>query len=383
MTQTDDFVDESDSTPASGDDRAVTLADVAAHAGVSKSTASKALSDRYGVSTTTRERVRQAASSLGFTPSAVARQLAVGRTSTVGILTNDLEGRFVIPILAGAEDALGAGELSVILCDARGDYIRERRHLQTLLERRIDGLIVVGGARTDPRESLGDAIPVPVVYAYAPSGGGQDVSVVADHEMGGALAAEHLWSIGRRRIAFIGGDPTYGASVEREIGARQAVTRLGGQLTSITEGGLWTERWGRAATGILVDQGSPPDAIIAASDSLARAALDALRDRRIRVPDDIAVVGFDNLSSVVDHTRPPLTSVDLGLRSLGQHAASRIFQALAGDPSPPGIERLAVSLVVRESTIGSESAGGYYETHGPRQGLPDVPDATLPGGSTR
>lgn len=336
--------------------QAVTLADVARLAGVSKSTASKALSDRYGVGADTRRRVQEVAQELGFTPSAVARQLSTGRTGTVGILTNDLEGRFVIPILAGAEDALGAGELSVILCNARGEHIRERRHLQTLLERRIDGLIVVDGGRTDPRDSVGTNLDVPVVYAYAPSVDLQDISVVADQEMGGALAAEHLWGIGRRRIAFVGGDPTYGASVARAAGARSALERLGGTLASITEGGSWTEGWGRHAAGQLMDSPEPPDAIIAASDALARACLDTLRDRRISVPDDVAVVGFDNLTSVVMHTRPSLTSVDLDLRGLGQRAAFRIFQALAGDLGKPGVESLPVRLVVRDSTIGNFSS---------------------------
>lgn len=334
--------------------RPVTLADVAAHAGVSKSTASKALSNRYGVSQETRERIELSARRLGFTPSAVARQLTAGRTSTVGVLTNDLEGRFVLPILAGAEDALGAGELSVILCDARGDYIRERRHLQTLLERRIDGLIVVGGGRTDPRPSLGTDLPVPVVYAYAPSASSADVSVVADHAMGGALVATHLWQLGRRRIAFIGGDPTYGASQEREQGARAALAACDASLTSVVEGGSWTERWGRVAARRLLEAPEPPDAIIAASDALARATLDVLRDYRLQVPQDVAVAGFDNLRSVVQDTRPPLTSVDLDLEGLGRHAASRIFQALAGEPSETGVDTRPVKLVPRESTIGND-----------------------------
>ncbi len=92
------------------------------------------------------EQVQKAAEELNFRPNAIARNLFTGTTGTVGVLTNDLDGRFAIPILAGAEDALGAGKISVMLCDARGDAIREQQHLKTLLERRIDGLIVVGGA---------------------------------------------------------------------------------------------------------------------------------------------------------------------------------------------------------------------------------------------
>ena len=335
-----------------GPSRGVTLADVARAAGVSKSTASKALSGRYDVGGGTRERVVEAATRLGFTPSAIARNLTSGRTGTVGVLTNDLEGRFVIPVLSGAEEALGAGEISVLLCDARGDAVRERRHLRTLLERRIDGLIVVGGARTDPRPSLGPDLPVPVVYAYAPSVDPGDVSVVADDVQGGTVAATHLWETGRRRIAFIGGDPTFVANAEREAGARTALAAHGLELlVDDASNGSWTERWGRLTASRLLTRYPDIDGIVAASDMLARAALDVLRDLGRTVPDDVAVVGFDNLPMIATNTRPELTSVDLGLEALGRRAAELVFSALNGGEVTPGVELRPVHLVVRDSTV--------------------------------
>ena len=148
----------SDTTAA----RAVTLGDVAARAGVSISTASKALNDRGDVSAATRAKVRAIADELAFTPNAMARGLLAGRTGTVGLLTSDLEGRFMIPILMGAEDAFGAGRINVFLCDARGDAIREQHHLKELLSRRVDGIIVVGG-HTQPPPPHREAKPGPVV----------------------------------------------------------------------------------------------------------------------------------------------------------------------------------------------------------------------------
>jgi LacI family transcriptional regulator len=124
--------------------RVATLADVARLAGVSVATASKALNGRDHVRAETRSRVLEAAEQLSFTPNSVARSLLAGRTGTVGLLTSDLEGRFSIPILMGAEDAFGAGRVAVFLCDARGDTIREQHHVQVLLNRRVDGLIVAG-----------------------------------------------------------------------------------------------------------------------------------------------------------------------------------------------------------------------------------------------
>lgn len=333
--------------------RVVTLADVARASGVSKSTASKALNDRSDVNAATRERVRRVADQLSFRPNLVARNLTAGRTGTVGVLTNDLEGRFVLPILIGAEDALGSGRVSVVLCDARGDAVRERHHLQTLLERRIDGLIVVGGARTEPRPSLGRDLPVPVVYAYAPSSDPQDVSLTPDNLQGARLAVEHLWATGRRRIGFIGGDPSYVANQEREDGARRELAALGSELLLPSGGyGDWTERWGRAATARLLSENPQVDAILAASDSLARAALDILRDEQRRVPEDVAVVGFDNWAIVSQNTRPELTSIDLGLEDLGRRAADLIFRAIDEQPVEPGVELRPVHLVVRGSTVG-------------------------------
>lgn len=194
-----------------------TLGDVARLAGVSIATASKALNGRSQVRAETRQRVVEAAERLSFRPNQVARGLLAGRTGTVGLITSDLEGRFGIPILMGAEDAFGAGEVAVFLCDARGDAIREQHHLRALLGRRVDGLIVVG-SRTDPRPSLGRELPVPVVYAYAPSDAPEDFSVVPDSVGAGRLAVDHLLACGRTRIAHITGDPGYLAAQDRAEG---------------------------------------------------------------------------------------------------------------------------------------------------------------------
>ena len=329
------------SRPVGESGRRARLEDVAREAGVSMATASKALNGKAHVHPVTRQRVLDAAHRLAFLPSAVARNLAVGRTGTVGLLTNDLEGRFVIPILAGAEDALGAGEISVIVCDARGDAIRERRHLNTLLERRIDGLIVVGGARTEPRPPVGEDLPVPVVYAYAPSQDPADVSLVTDNVQAGRVAAEHLWECGRRRIAYVGGHPSFVASHERGAGAAVALAERGASLVALEPNGDWTERWGRAATARILLQHPDVDAFIAASDQLARGVLDILRDQHKRVPEDVAVLGFDNWGVIVTNLR---------LEDLGRTAAHRLFAAISGEPVTAGIEQLPVRLCVRGST---------------------------------
>src|ERR687898_2673053 len=232
-----------------GSGRAATLSDVARLAGVSIATASKAINGRDEVAPATRRRVLEAAEEIAFTPNQLARSLLGGRTGTVGLLTSDLEGRFVIPILMGAEDAFGAGQVNVFLCDARGDAIREQHHLKALLNRRVDGIIVVG-RQTDPRPSLCQELPVPVVYAYAPSDDPRDLSLTPDNYAGGRLAVEHLLACGRTRIAHITGDPSYAAAQDRLAGARAGLEAAGLSLVGEPMFSEWTEHWGRDAAAM-------------------------------------------------------------------------------------------------------------------------------------
>jgi len=333
-----------------GSGRASTLSDVAKLAGVSIATASKAINGRDEVAPATRRRVLEAAEQISFTPNQLARSLLAGRTGTVGLLTSDLEGRFVIPILMGAEDAFGAGQVNVFLCDARGDAIREQHHLKALLNRRVDGIIVVG-RQTDPRPSLGHDIPVPVVYAYAPSDDPTDVSVTPDNVAGGRLAIEHLLATGRRRIAHISGDPAYAAAQDRTIGVNEALTEAGLELVGDVMYSEWSEGWGRDAAAVLLARHPDIDAILCGSDQIARGALDTARDLHRTVPDDLAVMGFDNWEVLTTNARPELTSIDANLQQLGRTAAQRVFAALDGVDTGSGTEYVAGRLVIRGSTV--------------------------------
>lgn len=329
--------------------RAATLKDVAALAGVSVATASKALNGRDQVRAETRSRVLEAAQRISFTPNSVARGLLAGQTGTVGLLTNDLVGRFSIPILMGAEDAFGTGKTSVLLCDARGDSIRESYHLQALLSRRVDGLIVVG-SDTDPRPSLGD-LPVPVVYAYGPSEDPGDLSLVPDNVGAGTLMARHLLETGRTRIAHITGEARYSAARDRTEGITRALdtaglSLLGGEALY----GSWSEAWGRAAAAVIIDRHPDVDALLCGSDQIARGALDVLRDRGIPIPEKIAVAGFDNWEILATGSRPQLTSIDMDLEILGRTAAQRLFAAIDGQHDS-GTQKLPCRLVVRGSTV--------------------------------
>lgn len=325
-----------------------TLRDVAKLAGVSVATASKALNGRDQVHPETRARVLVAAEKISFTPNALARGLLAGQTGTVGLITGDLDGRFSLPILMGAEDAFGKGKMSVFLCDARGDSIREQYHLAALLSRRVDGLIVVG-SRTDPRPSIGRNLPVPVVYAYGPSMDENDVSLVVDNVGGGADSAEFLVSRGRRRIAHITGEADYVAAQDRATGIERALAGHGLSLVGGAQFGSWTEQWGRNATARLIEQHPDVDGILCGNDQIARGALDTLHEARWGVPSRVSVMGYDNWEVFTTGASPHLTSVDMNLEALGAHAARRLFDAINGEATS-GVESLPSRIVPREST---------------------------------
>src|SRR2546429_5168369 len=218
-----------------------TISDVARLAGVSPGTVSKALNGRGALSLGTIQRIQQAADQLGYQPNALARGLLTGRTFTVGLITTDSFGRFSIPVMQGAEDALGPGRISFFLGDSRDDQIREQHYLRTLLERGVDGIIVTG-RRQDPREPIGSDIPVPVIYAMTSSTDPADLSLVPDDAEGGADAVRHLLSTGRPNIGHVTGPRSFLASRLRAQGAEVTLAAAGlGQAAGCPPYGARTE----------------------------------------------------------------------------------------------------------------------------------------------
>ncbi|BCL33034.1 LacI family DNA-binding transcriptional regulator [Streptomyces aurantiacus] len=326
-----------------------TLTDVATLAGVTPGTASKALNGRGKLRPETRQRVLDAARRLDFRPNQLAQSLISGRTWTVGLITTDGIGRFATPVLLGAEDALGTGEISVLLCDTRGDAIREQHYLRTLAARRIDGIIVTG-RRTDPRPPLAGSTDVPTVYAFAPSTDPDGINVVSDDRQGTQLAIGHLTGLGRRNIAHVTGPAHHAAATDRAAHTTHWLAAAGLPLaTGRVQHGEWSEAWGRQAVRGVLATAPDTDAIFCGNDQIARGVTDALRESGRRVPDDIAVVGYDNWDTMALASRPPLTSVDMNLTEIGRLAALKLLEAIDGRPDP-GTHRTPCRLVVRDST---------------------------------
>jgi LacI family transcriptional regulator len=330
--------------------RRVTIRDVAAEADVSIGTASKALNGQGKLRAETRERVAEAAQRLGFAPNTLAQALLAGRSFTVGLITTDSFGRFSIPVMLGAEDALGTGQVSVFMCDTRDDPDREKRYVEMLAARRVDGLIITG-RRIEPRPPVAAGPGIPVVYAMTQPLDDDGPAVLPDDEGGGRAAAEHLLAGGRRRIGHITGP-------ERFMAARQRAAGFGSALAAASltpHGGVrfgeWSEEWGRRATGSLLRSAPDTDAIFCGSDQIARGVADTLRAVGRRVPEDIALVGFDNWAPMALGALPPLTSVDMCLEDVGRVAAGHLLAAIGGEQRS-GVYKVPCRLVVRESSGG-------------------------------
>lgn len=335
----------------------VRIYDVARLADVSVATASKALNDTGRMTEETRNRVKAAATELGFRPNAMARGLIQKRSFTIGLLTNDTYGRFTLPVMAGISEALVDRGVSVFLCGIEDDPALGRVHLDAMLDKQVDG-IIASGKRIDRRLPVDlSNLPIPVVYAFTEGHEGS-VTLVSDDLQGSTEAVDHLLALGRKRIVHVTGPEAFASVKERASAYRAAIGTEGRVLY-----GTWSESWGHEAVAALWGDGDEhPDAVFCGNDQIARGVVDALRERGMKVPEDVSVVGFDNWEIVAGQTRPPLTSVDMNLKAIGREAGRLVLELAEGKPVEPGVRKLPCRLVIRQSCGGdaavTERRGG-------------------------
>lgn len=332
----------------------LTIRDVAKAANVSIGTASKALNGTGQLREETRTKVVEAARSLGYRPNDLAQSLHRARSMTVGLLTNDSFGRFSFPIAEALEQKLAENGIAVFMCNATDDPARERAHIDQLMRKRIDGLVVTA-RRADKRAPIG-LVGVPTVYVYTQADDPDAICLIPDDEGGAVLATEHLIAQGRKRIAHIAGPERFDAVRLRRAGHLKAMDAAKLRFDpALYLSGPWSEAWGRDAVAQLFNGSGPhPDALFCDNDQIARGASDALRERGISVPQEVAIVGFDNWDVMTLAARPQLTSIDMNLRTLG-HAAGEALLALIGGERLSGVRRLPCSLVVRDSSVTKSS----------------------------
>ncbi|ADI11751.1 transcriptional regulator, LacI family [Streptomyces bingchenggensis BCW-1] len=323
----------------------VTARDVAAVAGVSPGTVSKALSGKGSVHPDTRERIVEAARGLGL------HSLETARDLTVGLVTRDPFDRRTSPVLLGVLETFTEHDIAFLVCDGRGDAIREQHFVESLKRRRVDGILVAGGGSGSfSRPPLRGVEGIPVVYMMTSSTDPDDVSVIPDNQGGAELAVRHLVSTGRRRIACIFGPRREDAAKLKTSATRKALAENGLKLVAEPFYGDWSEQWGRQAALQLIHSGVSVDGIVCGNDVIARGATSALQALDIAVPEEIGVIGFDNWKVMVEGNRPRLSTIDLSLSEVGRAAAAQMVRALRGEEVKKGPIIIECQLVPHEST---------------------------------
>lgn len=330
-------------TPKAG---AVTLEMVAREAGVSPATVSRILNSTAVVNVEKKARVDAAIAKLGFVPNPVARGLAGGRTFSVGVVTQSLDSPFYGSALRGIEEKLLPLGYSPLFVSGQWRADIEARCMDVLRSRRVDGIIVLTGCLSDKAlKAYAKLLPL-VITGRKLSGKGL-AALNFDNTLGAQIATEHLIKLGHRQIACIAGDAQHPDAVERLAGYRVALEAAGiAYQPSLVVEGAFHEEGGLQAVDALLKSRKRFTAIFAANDQMAVGASLGLRRHSMRVPEDVSLIGFDDLPASL-YASPPLCTVHQSAYELGQLAATAMLELLAGNQ--PRIAMPAPRLVLRES----------------------------------
>ena len=328
----------------------ITIREVAREAGVSVATVSRALNGNGSASEETCRRIRDVAERLRYAPNESARALIRSRTQTLGVLLPELHGEFFSEVIRGIEQRARLAGFHLLVSSFHSDRGEMEATLRAM-RGRVDGLILMCPA-TDARDLLANlAGRLPAVMLNAPRLAGIPCATLSVDNVGGARAMmRHLIRLGHRRIAMIRGAEGNHDALERTRGYRDALRAAARAVDPALERpGDFTEDAGYRATEALLDMRRRPDAIFAANDAMAVGALGALRDAGVRIPDDIALTGFDDIP-IARYLTPPLTSVHVAIDDLGRRATDLTLAALdAGARMTTGHHVLRSTLVVRSS----------------------------------
>ncbi|MGH3875939.1 MAG: LacI family DNA-binding transcriptional regulator [Actinophytocola sp.] len=340
--------------PRSPSDERPTLEDVAAYAGVSRSTASRALNDDAYVSPRSRAKVLDAARDLGYSPNHAARSLVTRRTGAVAVVLSEPEAKvlddpYFATVMHSAYRELAATGVQMLLMfvDSREDVPRTIHFLEG---GHVDGALVFAPHQGDPLPTALRLLRLPVVFGGRPGNGRRGVHAVDfDNKAGARLAVRHLLATGRRRIGTVTGMLDHPAAADRLAGWQEALAEAGLNPDGLSEAGDFTLASGDRATAALLARAPDLDGVFAASDLMAAGALRALRAAGRTVPEDVGVVGFDDNPSLAPVMSPPLTSVHQDPREQIRQMVKCLMSLLAGEQLRPNITMLPVSLAVRDS----------------------------------
>jgi LacI family transcriptional regulator len=336
-----------------------TIKDVASRCGVHPSTVSRALSPAMShlVAPEVAKRIRTAAAALGYQPNVTAAGLRTGRSGLIGVLAPDIADPGFPPVLSGITEALGAHGYATIVVDVGTDRSRQRELVDKLIARGVDGLVLATVALNDPVVGHCIAAALPVVLVNRADAGRRLPAVVTDDEAGMRLAVEHLAGLGHVRIGHIAGPQDVSTGALRRAGFTAAATRTGlhARDIMIETAQAYTREAGRLAALRLLDRKPAPTAIVAANDLLALGIYDALAERDLHCPSDLSVVGHNDMP-YVDMLSPPLTTVRIAQRNMGNQAARLLLDQIADPVARRERIVLEPTLIVRGSTAAPRGA---------------------------
>ncbi|MEU5878926.1 LacI family DNA-binding transcriptional regulator [Spirillospora sp. NPDC047279] len=330
--------------------------DVARLAGVSVATVSRVLNDSAPVTAGTRERVLAAVAELAYRPNAVARSLRTDATRTIGLIIGDILNPFFTELARAVEDEARVTGYSVVIGNADERPERQDHYVRTLLEQRVDGLLLCPTAEITPlvRDAVADGTPLVFLDRTLP---GLDVPTVrADGTAAIGELIAHLTRLGHRRIAFISGPALLSTGRDRTAAFVAAMAGHGLPVRDeYLEAGDFQAASGRASAARLLALPEPPEVIFAGDNLMALGALDEIRARGLRIPADVALASYDDLPWFT-HVDPPITAIDQPVQELGRLAVRGLAERIGGRPADPVV--LAARLVVRRSCGENDSMEG-------------------------
>lgn len=327
----------------------VTIMDVAQEAGVSYATVSRVVNNKEYVRSDTRDRVMQAIAALGYVANQQARSLAGGRSQIIGLVVRDLGSSYMGEIVRGIDDELSAAHYTMMLFTTHRQANREHTFVTSLAQGMADGLLLVLPHDPDEYLSLLDMTRYPYVLIDHQGLGENSPAVASTNRQGAYDATSYLIRLGHRRIGFITGALDLRSAWERQEGYQQALSDSGiGFESSLISEGSYHQPEGYSGAHNLLSLPQPPTAIFASNDVMAFGVMEAVRERGLRIPGDISIVGFDNIPQA-SQVAPPLTTVSQPLEQMGREAVRMLLQRIDNPSQPLQRRELQTTLIVRHS----------------------------------
>lgn len=326
--------------------KARTIKEIAAACGVSVATISRTLQRPGVVSEATRQRIQEVIKRLGYTPNTLARNLRTARTQLVIALVPDIANPFFSEVIRGIEHVAHEAGYSILLGETQSSLVREQTYADMIAARRADGLITM--TYRIPSITIPGRLPVINACEYVKDPGIS--SVYVDNAAAAETAVNYLITLGHKRIAFVSGPPNSPICADRENGYRLALQKARLRIEpSLCAVGDFSIESGERAVELLLSQGQAFSAVFCSNDEMAIGTIRALTSRGLRVPQDVSVIGFDDIR-FARYTTPPLTTVAQPKQEIGREAMNMMIELLS-DPGVPARKRmLSADLVVRGST---------------------------------